>query len=125
MLVFSVGNADSSDDSQPAARFLSLPRQHMLTVRMDVPEPWNVQTASALQDTDNLRCSPGQCGDPHAARPEHTAVTYALKNLLVAGQCFEGPSISAASSRYAMPPNGLQLTLTSAHVYSAGDKSMI
>jgi hypothetical protein len=50
--------ADSatSADAQPAARFTSLPRQHTLTVRLDVPEPWNVQTARAVQDTDNLRC---------------------------------------------------------------------
>jgi hypothetical protein len=48
----SVTNADA----QPAARFTSLPRQHTLTVRLDVPEPWNVQTARAVQDTDNLRC---------------------------------------------------------------------
>lgn len=85
----------------------------MLTVRLDVPEPWNVQTASAIQDTDNLRCSPGHCGDPHSIRPEHTVVTYALKNLLVAGQCFEGATAAIAMSRYAVPPNGLQLTLTS------------
>jgi hypothetical protein len=49
-------DSGTSADAQPAARFTSLPRQHTLTVRLDVPEPWNVQTARAVQDTDNLRC---------------------------------------------------------------------
>ncbi len=29
--------------------FSSLPRQHTLTVRLDTPEPWNVQSARAVQ----------------------------------------------------------------------------
>lgn len=99
--------------SGAAARFSSLPRQHVLTVRMDIPEPWNVQSSVAQQDIDNLRCTATQCGD-HSSTKELTSITYALKNLLVAGQCFE--SAPNGQPRYNMPPNGLQLTLAEAGV---------
>jgi len=45
------------------ARFTHLPEQHTLTVRVDIPEPWNVQALLASQDIDNLRCSPSSCGE--------------------------------------------------------------
>ena len=45
------------------ARFTHLPEQHTLTVRVDIPEPWNVQALLASQDIDNLRCSPSNCGE--------------------------------------------------------------
>lgn len=118
-----VGDAASTavvSSAGAAARFTSLPRQHVLTVRMDIPEPWNVQSSVAQQDIDNLRCSAAQCGDPvpsvssgsSSKDKELTSVTYALKNLLVAGQCFE--SAPNGQPRYNMPPNGLQLTLAEA-----------
>ncbi len=72
-----------------SARFSALPRQHTLTVRLDAPEPWNVQTSVAQQDIDNLRCTSSACGDGGAGGADSTVVTYALKNVLVAGQCFE------------------------------------
>jgi hypothetical protein len=34
---------------QTSLLFQSLPTQHILTTRVDVPEPWNVQTKQALQ----------------------------------------------------------------------------
>jgi formate hydrogenlyase subunit 6/NADH:ubiquinone oxidoreductase subunit I len=84
-----------------AAFFTHLPRQHVLTVRVDIPEPWNVQTKAAVQDIDNLRCVSGKsCGDvvpvsglaSTAAAAKYkqdlTQVIYGLKNVLVAGQCF-------------------------------------
>lgn len=108
----SSGAGDSSAAPSPAARFTSLPRQHVLTVRTDIPEPWNVQSSVAQQDIDNLRCSAAQCGDPASSAKELTSVTYSLKNLLVAGQCFE--SAPNGQPRYNKPPNGLQLTLAEA-----------
>ena len=46
------------------ALFENLPTNHMLTLRMDVPETWDVQQAYAIQDTNNLRCnSRNGCGD--------------------------------------------------------------
>jgi hypothetical protein len=111
-----------------SARFAQLPLQHVLTVRMDIPEPWNVQSTEAVQDIDNLRCTPSMCGDPlptsssnsSSSSPEastHTSVAYALKNILVAGQCFEAGPAGSSSKRMRqqqLPPNGLQLTLRDA-----------
>ena len=92
-------------DVSPRASFEGLPRKHILTLRMDVPEPWNVQSARSVQDADNLRCGePAQatCGDAEGSG--ETVVEYTLKSLLAAGQCFD-----VADRK---PPNGLQLQLT-------------
>lgn len=80
--------------------FDSLPQRHLLTVRPDVAEPWNVQTKWAVQDLDNLRCDAQRCGDYDTT---HTYAEYTLKNLLVYGQCFD--------SGMKEPVNGLQLIL--------------
>lgn len=102
-------------DKAPAAHFDNLPLDHILTVRMDVPEPWDIQQTQAIQDTDNLRCSlQSGCSDdaasgkfpPNAALYEQrhlTTVEYALEHLLFFGQCYDAKS---------GPPNGLQLTLS-------------
>jgi hypothetical protein len=99
----------------PMAHFSNLPLEHILTVRMDVPEPWDIQQTSAIQDTDNLRCSlQSGCSDAAASgnaqsdtemwKQRHlTQVEFGLEHLLFAGQCYE-PDLS--------PPNGLQLTLS-------------
>lgn len=93
--------------SSPIARFSNLPAEHILTLRMDVPEPWDVQQTRAIQDTDNLRCESGCGDDPQTGIEIHrqmhvTNVVYALQHLLVFGQCYE-TNLS--------PPNGLQLML--------------
>jgi hypothetical protein len=36
-------------ENSTSAYFTDLPRQHVLTVRVDVPEPWNVQATDAAQ----------------------------------------------------------------------------
>jgi hypothetical protein len=90
------------ENAAPSAMFLGLPREHVLTMRMDVPESWNVQSVRALQDVDNLRCSDSACGDA-GARGDLTTIEYSLKSLTVAGQCFD-----VVEKR---PPNGLQIAL--------------
>lgn len=102
--------ASYDSGSSPIARFSNLPTDHVLTLRMDVPEPWDVQQARAVQDTDNLRCDlQSGCGDdPQTGIEMHrqmhtTNVVYALEHLLVFGQCYE-TNLS--------PPNGLQLVLS-------------
>jgi len=91
----------------PGALFSTLPYKHVLTMRMDVPEPWNVQSSNAKQDVDNLKCDDKACGDgghgQDQGAAEHTAIEYSLKSLLAAGQCFD--------VRERRPPNGLQLNL--------------
>jgi len=84
--------------------FQNLPKNHILTVRTDVPEAWDIQQSQSIQDTDNLRCDDkAGCGDDCQSQVNHTTeIEYALQHLLVFGQCYE-----AGGS----PPNGLQLTL--------------
>lgn len=72
--------------------FASLPRSQVLTLRVDTPEAWDVQTAVANQDLDNLR--QGEDDD---------LIEYQLKSLVVAGQCYD--------LRERRPPNGLQVEL--------------
>lgn len=100
----------------PVAQFSNLPTDHVLTMRMDVPEPWDIQQRQSVQDTDNLRCDlKSGCSDDAALGkildgvPMHeqrhvTSVEYNLNHLLFFGQCYQvNPRVS--------PPNGLQLTL--------------
>jgi len=94
----------------PIARFSNLPTDHVLTLRMDVPEPWDVQQTNVIQDTDNLRCDlQSGCSDESQKgidmhRQNHvTNVEYGLEHLLFFGRCFE-TNLS--------PPNGLQLVLS-------------
>jgi UDP-glucose:glycoprotein glucosyltransferase len=104
------------------ASFARLPRHLTLTTRVDVPEPWNVQTSRAEQDIDNLRCSSSassqKCGDSN--KKDLTSIGYYIKSLLVAGQCFQterggeegGGAGGGGGGAYGAPPNGLQLTLS-------------
>eukprot|EP00957_Ditylum_brightwellii_P079190 6022536-Ditylum_brightwellii.AAC.1 len=45
-----------SYSNPPKASFHNLPSNHILTLRMDVPEPWDVQQKYHVQNTDNLHC---------------------------------------------------------------------
>jgi len=94
----------------PVAHFSNLPTDQILTLRMDVPEPWDIQQTLAIQDTDNLRCElQSGCGDySQTGIGKHsqmhiTNVEYSLEHLLFFGQCYETNQ---------SPPNGLQLTLS-------------
>ncbi|CAB9500382.1 UDP-glucose:glycoprotein glucosyltransferase [Seminavis robusta] len=103
------------DSSPPKALFSNLPMEHTLTLRMDVPESWDVQQSNVAQDTDNLRCDvrSGCSDDAHMGladesipihqRDHITHVEFGLNSLLIFGQCYETKGSS---------PNGLQLTLT-------------
>ena len=77
-------------DSAPRAKFASLPKHQVLTLRVDTPEAWDAQMASASSDPDNVRD-----GDAR--------IVYELKSLVVMGQCYD-----VVDSR---PPNGLQIQL--------------
>lgn len=104
------------DSKPPKAVFSNLPTNHILTLRLDVPESWNVQQTQAIQDTDNLRCdAQSGCSDdthlghemksvPMQERRHLTMVEYGLKSLLFFGQCYDVTTRS--------PPNGLQLILS-------------
>jgi len=104
------------DVKPPKASFSNLPTNHILTLRMDVPESWNIQQTGSVQDTDNLRCDihAGCSDEAHAGvvdsdftmqdKRQLTSVEYGLKNLLIFGQCYDATKKT--------PPNGLQLTLS-------------
>lgn len=120
----------TTTSSTTTSIFRNLPKNHILTLHMDVPEPWNVQQVYAIQDTDNLRCDVDLgCGDDAFLEIQqdkqvsdsydngdrttkvissngNTRIEYGMKNLLIFGQCFD------VSSSNGNPPNGLQLTLT-------------
>ena len=108
-------------ETTPMAIFDALPLQHVLTMRMDVPEPWNVQSVKAFQDVDNLRCSDVICGDRTGGEEDITSIEYSLKSMAAAGQCFD-----VVERR---PPNGLQLSLQRVAIdskkveFSSGDHS--
>jgi hypothetical protein len=118
----------------PDALFSHLPKNHVLTMRLDVPEEWNVQQVAAVQDTDNLRCdsTTNECGDfvasqftcaleetcsepslNYAAR-NVAKVEYGLVTLLFFGQCYDLDN--------GVPAAGLQLTLNKASFRIHGSK---
>ena len=117
-----VADPEASPGIPPMAFFANLPANHVLTLRLDVPEPWNVQQTRSIQDTDNLRCDvTSGCGDDpngglHTDRRDLTRVEYGLKNLLVFGQCYDATSMS--------PPNGLQLALSRKSVEESTTKQV-
>ena len=67
-----------NDRKENSAVFRSLPKQHVLTVRLDTPESWNVQAIHAVQDPDNLRCDQVSCGDS-PAKKDTSKIVYSLK----------------------------------------------
>ena len=82
---------------RPRGVFAWLPSSTILTLKLAVPEPWNVQVSAATADCDNLKVRPA----------EHVPVEFSLKDLLVAGSCVD---VTRGGSAY---PNGLQLALSS------------
>ncbi|CAM9733036.1 unnamed protein product, partial [Phaeothamnion confervicola] len=106
--------AASAAGTAASARFTRLPRQHVLTLRLETPEAWNVQSMAAVQDADNLRCEAGagstaDCGDVPGS--DVSRLQYTLKDLLVSGQCFE----TRRGGGLALP-QGLQLILRPADI---------
>jgi len=109
----------------PRADFSHLPANHLLTLQLDVPEPWIVIQTQSVQDTDNLRCdvNTGCSDEAHTGEKEGdlsekqylTRVEYGLTGLSFFGQCYDASSGS--------PPNGLQLTLS--EISDLGNKSGI
>lgn len=88
---------------RPRASFAGLPGSSLLTMQLAVPEPWNVQAVAAPLDLDNMRLA--TTGGPGSSEP--LRVRFWLRDLLVAGQCFDRTSSHGGSGT----PNGLQLQL--------------
>ena len=80
----------------PAAHFAALPPSRTLTLGIDAPDAWLVQSFQAPYDLDNLRLE-----DLGSAKG--FAATFQLENLLVSGHASEAGA--------QQPPRGVQLTL--------------
>ncbi|KAE9044692.1 UDP-glucose:glycoprotein glucosyltransferase [Phytophthora rubi] len=81
--------------------FRKLPVHPILTMKIETPEAWNVQTLDAGDDLDNLRVDPDSPTDVKST----TSAVFRLESLLVYGQCRD-----MTFNMYS-PPNGLQLVL--------------
>ena len=84
---------------QPTAHLTRMPRKRVLTLNMDVPEPWLVEATYAPYDLDNLRL---------ADIPQTTVYAeFELESLLLTGSCID----ISNSARRATATRGLQLHL--------------
>ena len=81
----------------PRAIFTDLPLEHVLTLRLDVPDSFDVSKKAATIDTDAMRCT----DDVECER--EIIVEYEINNFIVQGRCYEDAT--------SVPPNGLQLVL--------------
>lgn len=99
-------SSSSATPLRPRAAFAGLPGASILTLQLAVPEPWNIQAVAAPLDLDNMRLAVP--AGPGSSAPLH--VSFWLRDLLVAGQCFDRTTINALGGG-AGTPNGLQLQL--------------
>eukprot|EP00891_Asterochloris_glomerata_P001730 jgi/Astpho2/1730/e_gw1.00032.131.1_t len=87
----------------PAARFLSLPPHQTLTLGMDTPEMWLVESVQSSYDLDNLRLE--QLGSEPGLHAK-----FELEALMLTGQCVD----PWTRRRDQYHPRGLQLYLGTA-----------
>jgi UDP-glucose:glycoprotein glucosyltransferase len=78
----------------PAAKFIGLPANHLLTQNLAVPENWMADLIQSVYDLDNIRLQ-------DIGGPVHSE--YELEYLLLEGHCFDTTTGS--------PPRGLQFIL--------------
>ncbi|XP_078432136.1 EMS-MUTAGENIZED BRI1 SUPPRESSOR 1 isoform X2 [Wolffia australiana] len=79
----------------PRAFFSNMPLSKMLTMNLDVPEPWLVEPVIAVHDLDNILLE--NIGDERTLK-----AVFELESLVLTGHC---------SERGHDPPRGLQLIL--------------
>ncbi|KAG2487497.1 hypothetical protein HYH03_013916 [Edaphochlamys debaryana] len=90
--------APPSPPGAPAAYFPRLPPRRVLTLNLDVPEPWLVEPSLALHDLDNLRLED--------VAGEVAYAEYELDSVMLTGSC-----VDVTSSGRMTSPRGLQLWL--------------
>lgn len=78
------------------AVFKQITSRNILTLGMDVPETWLIESSYAREDLDNINLH----------QSSHIEARYQLENIIFSGSCID-------LSQPSMPPRGLQLTLTS------------
>ncbi|GAX78494.1 hypothetical protein CEUSTIGMA_g5933.t1 [Chlamydomonas eustigma] len=93
------GHPSNTQPAPPVATLMKLPQKRVLTINMDVPEPWLVEPVKAPFDLDNLRL---------ADSTTRTAlVEYDLEAIMLTGSCID------VTQGRGTPPRGLQLHLGS------------
>lgn len=91
------------DGKRPMAVFENLPGNSLLTLGVDAPHNWMVESVRADEDLDNLRLGDiaSKTGTPSVD------VEFKLEYLLLEGHCLDDAT--------RQPPRGLQFTLGTAH----------
>ena len=79
-------------------KFVKLPKQHVLTLKLVTPESWVAMKYKVEDDLDNIRLDDQTMGTRRNVQAE-----FRLTSLLVAGNCED--------LTHYKPPNGLQLVL--------------
>ncbi|XP_062620063.1 UDP-glucose:glycoprotein glucosyltransferase 1-like [Saccostrea cucullata] len=85
---------DGSLTSGPVAKFTDLPQKSILTMGVNPPESWLVESVRAAHDLDNLLLEEVESG---------VTAEFALEYILIEGHCSDTTS--------GQPPRGLQFTL--------------
>eukprot|EP01083_Nonionella_stella_P059930 156778_1 len=86
-------------EDNPVALFRTVPRKQLLTMGVETPESWHIQSVYAVHDLDNIRMVELPAG------LSTLRVKYQLEHLLVYGHCFE------STLRGLNPASGLQVIL--------------
>lgn len=87
-------SADKSLASGPGAFFKDMPSKPILTLGMDPPESWLVESVKTHYDLDNIHLEEVERG---------VDSDFELEYLLLEGHCYD--------SQTGQPPRGLQYTL--------------
>ncbi|XP_062521392.1 UDP-glucose:glycoprotein glucosyltransferase 1-like [Corticium candelabrum] len=89
---------DGSLDGGPAAVFADLPETPLLTLNMDVPRAWMVESVRCVYDLDNIHLGDVEQG---------VYAEFELEHLLIEGQC--------SDFNTGQPTRGVQLVLSTKH----------
>ncbi|KAK7090839.1 UDP-glucose:glycoprotein glucosyltransferase 1-like isoform X2 [Littorina saxatilis] len=86
--------SDGSMTDGPSARFLDLPHKSLLTLAMEPPESWLVESVSSVYDLDNILLEEVD---------KAVNAGFELEHLLLEGHCYDSNTMQ--------PPRGLQFIL--------------
>lgn len=86
--------SDGETTEGPVARFLDLPQKSLLTLGMEPPESWLVESVSSVYDLDNILLEEVE---------KSINAGFELEYLLLEGHCYDSTTMQ--------PPRGLQFIL--------------
>ncbi|GFO47457.1 UDP-glucose:glycoprotein glucosyltransferase 1 [Plakobranchus ocellatus] len=85
---------DGGLTSGPAAKFLDMPQKSLLTLNMDTPESWLVESVTSPYDLDNILLEEVD---------RSVNAEFELEYILIEGHCYDSANMQ--------PPRGLQFVL--------------